>query len=138
MRSSPSTTKRSSLPRRASTIASEVSWRSSSSSSAIRIGTAPCGLGVDKGTLLLGDALCPGVVTRRLGCGLHRERDREGGALARPALGGDGPAVALGDPPAQGQADACADVLGLAVQPLEHPEYALGIALLEADAVVAH
>src|SRR5947207_11340852 len=50
----------------------------------------------------------------------------------------DAAAVAVGDPPADRQADAGAGVLLAAVEPAEHLENALGVALLDADAVVAY
>src|SRR5690242_6945042 len=68
----------------------------------------------------------------------RRQREGEGRALARAALGGDVAAVAQEDAPADREAHAAA-LIGLgAVEALERLEDARPVLGREADAVVAH
>src|SRR3990170_8688002 len=67
-----------------------------------------------------------------------RQRKIEGRARIHLALGPDPPAVPGDDPLHDGQADARALELLLAVQPLEHVEQLLVVAHVEPGAVVLH
>src|SRR5690606_525351 len=74
------------------------------------------------------------VICRRI---LHlRQLDNDTGALTRPSLGPDAAAVPLDDAADDGQADTGALVAVPAVQALEGGEYLLGMARVEADAIV--
>src|SRR6476620_5972199 len=64
----------------------------------------------------------------------HVERRPRSGCRLYP----DGATMAVGDPPADRQPDAGAGVLLAAVQAPEHLEDALGVPLLDADAVVTY
>src|SRR3954451_23811833 len=135
MRSSPSTTKWTSLRSRASTMASWVICRSSASSSAIRIVTGRDELDGGKWRLR---ARCRLIRRQAIKWWLQRQRDRECRALARYALPRNGASVALRDAAAQSQADTRARVGVAAMQAFEDSEDAAGVARIEADAVVAH
>src|SRR3954452_5166935 len=67
-----------------------------------------------------------------------RDRNVEGRARAGRRLYPDAAAVTVCDPPADRQPDAGPLVFLAAVQAPEHLEDPLGIALLDADSVVAH
>src|SRR4051812_29176108 len=67
-----------------------------------------------------------------------RDRNVEGRARAGRRLYPDAAAVTVCDPPADRQPDPGPLVLLAPVQAAEHLEDALGVALLDADAVVAH
>src|ERR1051325_6273319 len=66
----------------------------------------------------------------------NREGDDEGGAGAGFAGGGDDAAVAVGDAPADGEADAGAFILVAGMQALEDGEDFIEVLFVEADAVV--
>src|SRR4051794_2625966 len=139
MRSSPSTTKRMSLASRDSSIASLVISRSSWSSSAMRMVTGWPGLDGCKWLLLRGTVRRGRGGGRRCLVGRGQgQRDLERSALAGHAVGGDGAALALGDPATEGEPDARPRVVLASVQALEHPEYAPAVAGVEADPVVGH
>src|SRR2546421_5170451 len=70
----------------------------------------------------------------RLSCQGKEKR----GAAVGLRLGPDTPAVAVDDALRDRQADAGAVIVLGAVQPLEHPKELVGVAHVEADAVVAH
>src|SRR3954468_7866996 len=79
------------------------------------------------------------LVALAVGCGgLGREREAEGAAFARLALGPDPAAVLLDDPLAHGQPDSGPRVRALAVQAVERLEDLLRLRLLHADPVVSH
>ena len=69
-------------------------------------------------------------------CLVNRQADDKGGAFAELAGGGDGAGVAVGDAPADGEADAGAFVFATAVEALEHGEDFVGVFGVKADAVV--
>src|SRR5260221_579844 len=69
---------------------------------------------------------------------LHWQNNGEPGTDTRRARRADRTAVALGDFATDCQADARSVVFSAAVEPLEHREYAIGVLVIEADAVVGH
>src|SRR5258706_8604842 len=71
-------------------------------------------------------------------CPSFRHREPEGRALARRRMRPGTPAVTLHHAPYDGKADAVALEFGLAVQPFEGAEQLVGVAHVEAGAVVAH